>query len=87
MPNTKSAIKAARQNLKRRAANIKTLDAMRKAAKDVRKFVTAGNKSEAAKALTAAFATLDKAAKKNVIHKNNASRKKSRLAKLIAKLK
>ncbi len=87
MPNTKSAIKAARQNIKRRVANLKTLDAMRKAAKEVRKFASAGNKSEAQKALTAAFATLDKAAKKNVIHKNNASRKKSRLAKLVGKLK
>ncbi len=84
MPNTKSAIKAARQNIKRRAANLNTLDAIRKAIKAVRK---AGNKADGQKALAAASAALDKAAKKNVIHKNNASRKKSRLAKLVAKLK
>ena len=84
MPNTKSAIKAARQNLKRRAVNVKVLELIRKTAKVVRKATT---KAEAQKALTAAFAALDKAAKKNVIHKNNASRHKSRLAKLVAKLK
>jgi small subunit ribosomal protein S20 len=87
MPNTKSAIKAARQNLKRRAANLKTLENIRKTAKTVKKHATAANKAEAVKALSAAFAALDKAAKKNVIHKNNASRHKSRLSKLVAKLK
>jgi small subunit ribosomal protein S20 len=83
MPNTKSAIKAARQNIKRRAINLKVLETIRKAAKAVRK---AANKADAEKALKAAFAALDKAAKKNVIHRNNASRKKSRLSKLVAKL-
>jgi small subunit ribosomal protein S20 len=87
MPNTKSAIKAARQNIKRRVVNLKALEAIKKSAKQVRKFASAGNKSEAAKALSAAFAALDKAAKKNIIHKNNASRHKSRLSAMIAKLK
>ena len=87
MPNTKSAIKAARQNLKRRVVNLKALEAIRKTAKTVKKFVTAANKSEATKALTSAFAALDKAAKKNIIHKNNANRHKSRLAKMVGKLK
>ncbi len=87
MPNTKSAIKAARQNIKRRANNLKTLEAVKKTAKMVRKAITAGDKSEAAKALSGAFAQLDKAAKKGVIHKNTASRKKSRLAATVAKLK
>lgn len=87
MPNTKSAIKAARQNIKRRATNLKVLEAIRKATKNLRKFATAGDKSEAAKALSAAFASLDKAAKKNIIHKNNANRHKSRLSALVAKMK
>jgi len=80
-------MKAARQNLKRRIVNLKVLDAIRNTTKQVRKLAAAGNKSEAAKALSSAFAALDKAAKKNIIHKNNASRHKSRLAALIAKLK
>lgn len=86
MPNTKSAIKAARQNIKRRVKNLKALDGIHKTAKAVRKLVTAGSKSEAAKALSAAFAALDKAAKKNIIHKNNANRHKSRLSAMVAKL-
>lgn len=85
MPNTKSAIKAARQNITRRERNIASLDKIRKAAKNVKKLAAAGQLDEATKALKEAYAALDKAAKKNVIHKNNASRKKSRLAKLLKK--
>ena len=85
MPNTKSAIKAARQNIKRRATNLKVLEAIRKAVKQVRKHTSAGKMDDAKKALVDAYAALDKAAKKNIIHRNNANRKKSRLAKLIGK--
>jgi small subunit ribosomal protein S20 len=87
MPNTKSAIKAARQNLKRRVTNLNTIEAIKKSAKQVRKAITAASKADAQKALSGAFAALDKAAKKGVIHKNNASRKKARLAAQVAKLK
>jgi small subunit ribosomal protein S20 len=85
MPNTKSAIKAMRQNVKRRATNLEVLAKIKKAEKAVRKNVTSGNMDEAKKALQQAFASLDKAAKKNVIHPNNASRNKSRLSKLVSK--
>ena len=84
MPNTKSAIKAARQNIRRRVVNLKALELIKKTSKAVRKAV---NKSDAEKALSSAFAALDKAAKKNIIHRNNASRHKSRLSALVAKLK
>lgn len=87
MPNTKSAAKAMRQSIKRRSRNIATKDKFKAAVKDVKKFITAGSKSEAAEALKKAMSALDKAAKKNVIKKNTASRKKSRLAKALAKLK
>ncbi|MBI3955662.1 30S ribosomal protein S20, partial [Candidatus Gottesmanbacteria bacterium] len=42
-------------------------------------------KKPTAKALASAFTQLDKAAKTNVIHKNKASRLKSRLSKLLQK--
>ena len=87
MPNTKSAIKAARQNIKRRATNLAVLEKIQKATKKVKKAVAANKMDDAKAALKEAFAALDKAAKKNVIHKNNASRKKSRLSKQIAKIK
>ena len=85
MPNTKSAHKAMRQNLKRRQINLKVLESIKKTGKNVRKAVAVGKKDDLAKALAAAYSALDKAAKKNVIHKNNASRHKSRLSALAAK--
>lgn len=84
MPNTKSAIKAARQNIKRRQINLKVLELVRKTGKLVRKATT---KADGQKALSSAFAALDKAAKKNTIHKNNASRHKARMSAMVAKLK
>jgi small subunit ribosomal protein S20 len=49
--------------------------------------VSAGNKDEASKALRALSSSFDKAAKSGVIHSATASRKKSRLALRLAKLK
>lgn len=74
-----------RQSIKRRTNNLKTLDKVKKAAKQVKKLASSKQIEEAKKALVEAYKALDKAAKKHVIHKNTASRKKSRLAKLLAK--
>ena len=87
MPNTKSAIKAMRQSVRRRVRNTKTKDEFKAAVKEVKKFLAAGQKSEAMQAMKLAMSKLDKAAKKNVIHHNKSSRLKSRLAKSLAKLK
>ena len=46
--------------------------------------VRVAKKEKTVKAVSEAFSQVDKAAKKNVMHKNRASRIKSRLAKLIA---
>jgi small subunit ribosomal protein S20 len=86
MPNTKSAIKAARQNIRHRAINLAQFEKIKKTIKALKKAVAGSDMGEANKALGQAFAALDKAAKKNLIHKNNASRKKSRLSKLVAKV-
>ena len=87
MPTTKSAIKAMRQSIKRRARNLVKKDAYKKAVKETRKLITAGKKNEAVAALSKAMQALDKAAKTHVIHKNTVSRLKSRMAKAIAKIK
>ena len=87
MPNTKSAIKAMRQSIKRHARNLKVKEAYKTAVKDVRKLITVAKKSESLEAMKKTMSTLDKAVKKNIIHKNKASRLKSRIAKAIAKLK
>lgn len=87
MPNIKSAAKAMRQSLKRRAYNLKTKDKFKDAIKQIKKLIVAGNKKDAMETMKQVMSALDKATKKHVIHKNTASRKKSRLAKMIGKLK
>jgi small subunit ribosomal protein S20 len=86
MPNTKSAAKAMRQAERRRVNNLKTKSKFKAAVKKVKKLVSETNASEAATALKDAMSAMDKAVKKGVMHKNTASRKKSRLAKSIGKL-
>ncbi len=85
MPNTKSAEKAMRQSRHRREINLKAKDAARDAVREVRKLIKAGEKTKAAEAIKKAMSALDKAAKKKVLHKNAAARKKSQLAKALAK--
>jgi small subunit ribosomal protein S20 len=87
MPNTKSAAKAMRQSIRRNVRNVKAKDKFKAAVKEVKKLIAAGKKSEAMEAVKAAMSAMDKAAKNGVIHKNTSSRKKSRMAKAIAKLK
>jgi small subunit ribosomal protein S20 len=86
MPNTKSAAKAMRQSARRRDINLKTKNKFKTATKQVKKLIDSSNAAEATKALRDAMSALDKAVKKGVIHKNTASRKKSRMAKAIARL-
>lgn len=76
-----------RGSARKRVYNIRTKGKFKAAVKTVKQSVEAKNADEALKALTAAYAALDKAAKKKVIHKNTANRKKSRMAKAINKLK
>ena len=83
MPVTTSAKKALRQSTKRRQANQKNKRAVDSAEKQIKKLVKTGKRQEALQYLPRAYKVLDKAAKKGVIEKNPAARKKSRLAKLI----
>ncbi len=78
MPQHKSAIKRMRQDKKKRARNRGVKTIFKKAIKQARKEKTD-------EALKNAYSALDKAAKKSVIHKNTAVRKKSRLAKFLNK--
>ena len=82
MPITKSAKKALRQNVKRRARNLIYKKKMRNLIKKVRNLVLEKKNEEAKKLLPQIYKTLDKSAKVGVIKKNTASRKKSRLTKL-----
>jgi small subunit ribosomal protein S20 len=79
---TKSAQKAYRQNVKRRAHNAKQKMAFKKLIKDYKKLVTGKEADKAKEKLSAVYKALDKAAKTNLLKKNTASRLKSRLTKL-----
>jgi len=79
---TKSAQKAYRQNLKRRARNAKQKMAFKKLIKEYKKLVLAKDAKKAIEKLSAVYKALDKAAKTNILKKNTASRLKSRLTKL-----
>ncbi|SFJ36792.1 30S ribosomal protein S20 [Planctomicrobium piriforme] len=85
MPNTPSAKKALRQSDKRRLLNRAQRSALRTAIKKARTSVETGDAAAAQEALRLATKKLDQAASKNLIHKNTASRTKSRLAKLLSK--
>lgn len=80
---TKSAKKAYRQNLKRRAKNLQRKKALHGIIKKYKKLAQAGDLKSAQKELPKVYKALDKAAKVNLIKKNKASRLKSRLTKLI----
>ena len=86
MPNKKSAEKELRKNIKRKAANKTFADKLKATVKANIKQINAGDKSVIEK-IPLTIKAIDKAAKKDVIKKNTASRKKSRLMKRINSLK
>jgi small subunit ribosomal protein S20 len=76
----KSALKAHRQNIKRREANRQMRSKLRTGLKGLRKAVDSDDKEGARVAFGEAQALVDKMAAKGIIHHNTASRYKSRLA-------
>jgi small subunit ribosomal protein S20 len=78
MPNLQNAKKALRVAARKRLVNDRRRRALKVAVKSVRA-------TKAPEDLSKAFQAIDKAAKRGVIKKNTANRKKSRLAKAIAK--
>jgi len=82
MPITKSAKKAIRGSLRKKAFNDQRKKVMKEIIKKIEKTVKT-DKAGAVKMLSTAFQAIDKSAQKGVIKKNNASRKKARLSKLV----
>ncbi len=82
MPIIKSAKKRLKQSKKRKALNSGYKKRMKEIVKEIKDLSVEGKKKEAAKLLPKAHKAIDKAAKRGVIKKNTASRKKSRLTKL-----
>lgn len=83
MANIKSAKKRILVINKKTLRNKMVSSATKTAIKKVVTAVNAGDKAAAAEALKAATKAIDMACTKGILHKNNASRKKSRLAKLV----
>jgi small subunit ribosomal protein S20 len=86
MANTAQARKRARQAEATRRHNASLKSALRTAVKKVRKAIATGDKAAATKELQSQQAVIDRIAEKKIVHKNTASRSKSRLAQAIKAL-
>ena len=83
MPITSSAKKALRNSLRKRSFNARRKNKASNAIKSLKKMVAAGDKKGAQALMPAVQKALDKAVKGRTLNKNTASRKKSRLSKLL----
>ncbi len=79
MAITSSAKRAIRVSARKRVLNIRRSETMKDEMKSLRKLSEAGKHDEALKLLPGVYKAIDKAAKRGVIKKNTAARKKSRL--------
>jgi small subunit ribosomal protein S20 len=86
MANTTSAKKATRKIARRTLVNKSRRTQMRGAVRTVEEAIKSGDRNAALEAMKRAEPELMQAAQRNIIHKNNASRKVSRLTHAIAKL-
>ncbi len=86
MPRRRQSLKARRKDKKRHSRNQQIKTALKKKLKELKGHFAGKNVEEAKKALKDAISQLAKAAKKDIIHKNTAQRKISRLSKKLALL-
>jgi small subunit ribosomal protein S20 len=80
MANSAQARKRARQSIKQNMHNASLRSELRTAVKKVQKAIVAGDKASAQKIYQESMSVIDRIADKKIIHKNKASRHKSRLA-------
>ncbi len=85
MPITKSAKKALRQSLKRKARNLRQMKKLKAVLKKIRLLAAEKKTEDAKKLMPLIYKSLDKAAKTGLIKKNTASRKKSRITKSLTR--
>ena len=86
MPRLKSAIKRVRTSERNRVNNLVYRTQIKTLTKKVIDFIESKDAQSASKAASEAFALIDRAATKKVIHLNNADRKKSRISKWLKKI-
>ncbi len=83
MANIRSAAKQARKASRRRLLNKTASDGLRQAAKKIKNLLAEGKKDEALALLSGYQSTVDRSLKVGRIKKNTASRRKSRIARLL----
>jgi small subunit ribosomal protein S20 len=86
MPVTKTTKRRPKQNERKRAINKKRTLAMRRLIKEANVLIAAKDTEAVEKMMPQIYKAIDKAAKKGVIKKNTAARKKSRMMKKIKKI-
>ncbi|MEA4910813.1 30S ribosomal protein S20 [bioreactor metagenome] len=86
MAVTKTAKRAIRSATNRKVVNDKRKKTMKETVKSTRALISQKDKKGSEKNLPTTFSALDKAAKRGIIKKGTADRKKSRLAKAVAKI-
>ena len=86
MRKNKSAIKKAKQSEERRVRNAHVKTAMKTQIKKALAVIETNDKDNSGEFLKSAISSINKAASKKVIHKNNAARKVSRLSKKASKV-
>ncbi len=86
MAITQSAKKAHRVSLRKRVFNLRRKEAVSETTKKIKRLIAAKQANEALKLLPLAYKALDKAAKEHTIRAGAAARKKSQLARLVAKV-
>jgi small subunit ribosomal protein S20 len=85
MPNKQASIKDLRKTKKRTAHNLRIQKNVKSLFKSAKELAKEGKMAEASAKIAAFQKAADKAAKRGVIHANEASRKKSVVMKMIAK--
>lgn len=86
MANTKQQRKRVRIAQRQRLENLRYKSSIKTYFRRLKDSVTAGDPDSAAETAKKLTSTIDKAAARNAIHKNNAARKKSRVAQLLSQI-
>lgn len=86
MPIIKSAKKRVKTTKKKTEINKKWKDKLKNSIKEFENLIEEGKVEEAREQLKETKSIIDKSTNKNIIHKNNAARKKSKLTKMLNKI-
>ena len=86
MPQRRAAKKDLRQNAKKRERNLLLRKQVKTAVKKFKKAIETKDIAKSKEALNLVYKMLDRAASKNLIHRNKAAREKSQFSKMVKKL-